>query len=45
MRMYSRIFNTTSELEKFVNAEGIKKDQIVGMFKAENGYCLNYYAE
>ena len=46
MRMYTQAFNKMSELNDFVNAEGIDKDQIISIFQSKDGtFILSYYAE
>lgn len=46
MRMYTRAFNRMSELNKFVNDNGIQKDSIVSIFQSVDGtYLLVYYGE
>jgi hypothetical protein len=46
MRMYTRAFNRMSELNKFVNENGIQKDSIVSIFQSvDETYLLVYYGE
>lgn len=45
MRMYTRVFNDRSELDKYVNENGIKQSQIVSIVYSEHEYTLWYYAE
>lgn len=46
MRMYTRAFNKMSELNKFVNENGIRKDNIVSIFQSvDETYLLVYYGE
>jgi len=46
MKMLTRAFNTTGEMEQFVNANGISKDNIVNVFqRSDKTYQLIYYAE
>ena len=46
MRMYTRAFNKMSELNKFVNENGIQKDNIVSIFQSvDETYLLVYYGE
>ena len=46
MRMYTQAFNQMSDLTKFVNAEGIDKDQIISIIQTKDGtFMLSYYAE
>ena len=44
--MYTRAFNKMSELNDFVNDEGIPQERIVNIFQTKDSlYVLVYYAE
>ena len=46
MRMYTQAFNKMSELNDYVNAQGIDKDQIISIIQSKDGtFFLSYYAE
>lgn len=46
MRMYTKAFNKMSELNAFVNANGISKDDIVSVFPSGDGsFLIVYYGE
>lgn len=44
MKMYTRSFNFKTELVDFVNENGIEKDQIISIFKENDGlFTIIYY--
>ena len=46
MRMYTQAFNKMAELNDYVNAQGIDKDQIISIIQSKDGtFFLSYYAE
>lgn len=46
MKMCTKAFNKMNEAEKFINAKGIEKDDIITIFQDKDGlYVLMYYEE
>ena len=46
MKMFTRAANDMREINDFVNAKGISKDQIVEIIQSKDGsYMLVYFAE
>lgn len=46
MRMYTRIFNSSREMDTFINEKKIKKENIVSVFQSQGGeFTIVYYDE
>ena len=46
MRMYTYAANDMRAITDFVNENGIKKEDIVGIYETKSGvFMLNYFAE